>query len=123
MDLVLNKRRGFVRLALEAGADLVPVLAFGENDQFRRMEVGALDTLQRTFKRVRAVGRPAGRQARGAGKAGGAAWAGCRARGAALRAGTWVLPRPDGSAAAPPCPALPALLHRSPALRCRCRTR
>lgn len=30
LDLVLNKRRGFVRLALQAGASLVPVLTFGE---------------------------------------------------------------------------------------------
>ena len=31
MELVLKKRRGFVRLAIETGALLVPVLSFGEN--------------------------------------------------------------------------------------------
>eukprot|EP00887_Chlorella_sp_A99_P006338 scaffold3.g6338.t1 len=34
MDLVLKKRKGFVRLALEAGAALVPVIGFGENELF-----------------------------------------------------------------------------------------
>ncbi|KAL2122455.1 hypothetical protein VTJ04DRAFT_2910 [Mycothermus thermophilus] len=32
MRLILAQRRGFVKLALRTGADLVPVLAFGEND-------------------------------------------------------------------------------------------
>ncbi|PYH87698.1 DAGAT-domain-containing protein, partial [Aspergillus ellipticus CBS 707.79] len=34
MDLVLNIRRGFIRVAVQTGADLVPVLAFGENELF-----------------------------------------------------------------------------------------
>ncbi|MCJ1242686.1 diacylglycerol O-acyltransferase 1 [Varicellaria rhodocarpa] len=34
MDLILNKRKGFVRVALTTGAHLVPVLSFGENDLF-----------------------------------------------------------------------------------------
>lgn len=33
-DLVLGRRKGFVRLALETGAALVPVINFGENDAF-----------------------------------------------------------------------------------------
>lgn len=31
---VLNKRKGFVRIALQTGAKLVPVIGFGENDLF-----------------------------------------------------------------------------------------
>ncbi|PYI09645.1 diacylglycerol o-acyltransferase [Aspergillus sclerotiicarbonarius CBS 121057] len=34
LDLVLNIRRGFIRVAIQTGADLAPVLAFGENDLF-----------------------------------------------------------------------------------------
>lgn len=37
LDLVLLKRKGFVRVALEGGAALVPVLAFGENEQVSSM--------------------------------------------------------------------------------------
>uniref|UniRef100_UPI00358E8725 diacylglycerol O-acyltransferase 2 n=1 Tax=Myxine glutinosa TaxID=7769 RepID=UPI00358E8725 len=35
--LMLLKRRGFVRLALRHGADLVPVFSFGENDIFHQV--------------------------------------------------------------------------------------
>ncbi|PNH12928.1 Diacylglycerol O-acyltransferase 2B [Tetrabaena socialis] len=33
-DLVLNARKGFVRLAMKSGASLVPVIAYGETDTF-----------------------------------------------------------------------------------------
>lgn len=31
-DLTLKKRFGFIKMAIRAGADLVPVFSFGEND-------------------------------------------------------------------------------------------
>ena len=34
MRLVLGERKGFVKVAMRTGADLVPVLAFGENDLY-----------------------------------------------------------------------------------------
>ncbi|KAL8836374.1 MAG: hypothetical protein Q9170_002947 [Blastenia crenularia] len=34
LKLVLKRRKGFVKLAIRSGADLVPVLAFGENDLY-----------------------------------------------------------------------------------------
>jgi len=33
-NLILNKRKGFIKIALKRGADLVPVYSFGENDLF-----------------------------------------------------------------------------------------
>lgn len=34
LRLVLRRRKGFVKMAIRTGADLVPVLAFGENDLY-----------------------------------------------------------------------------------------
>ncbi|TPX57015.1 hypothetical protein PhCBS80983_g04128 [Powellomyces hirtus] len=33
-DIILNRRKGFVKLAIQTGASLVPVFTFGENDLF-----------------------------------------------------------------------------------------
>jgi hypothetical protein len=38
LRLVLNCRRGFVKLAIANGADLVPVLSFGENDIYEQLD-------------------------------------------------------------------------------------
>lgn len=37
VDLTLRRRRGFVRLALQSGADLVPVYSFGENELYEQV--------------------------------------------------------------------------------------
>ncbi|KAL4963685.1 Diacylglycerol acyltransferase family [Aspergillus stella-maris] len=39
MGLVVKIRKGFIRVAIETGADLVPVLVFGENDLFAPVEI------------------------------------------------------------------------------------
>ena len=31
-EIILNARKGFIKLALQLGTDLVPVFGFGEND-------------------------------------------------------------------------------------------
>ncbi|KAL6706897.1 diacylglycerol O-acyltransferase 1 [Coniothyrium glycines] len=36
--LVLRRRKGFVKMAIRTGADLVPVLAFGENDIYEQLD-------------------------------------------------------------------------------------
>lgn len=38
LRLVLESRKGFVKLAIRQGADLVPVLAFGENDLYEQID-------------------------------------------------------------------------------------
>jgi hypothetical protein len=38
ISLVLNRRLGFVKLAIRQGADLVPVLSFGENDIYEQLD-------------------------------------------------------------------------------------
>ncbi|KAL9612875.1 MAG: hypothetical protein Q9167_002559 [Letrouitia subvulpina] len=37
LRLVLKRRKGFVKLAIRTGADLVPVLAFGENELYNQL--------------------------------------------------------------------------------------
>ncbi|OJJ43011.1 hypothetical protein ASPZODRAFT_1255643 [Penicilliopsis zonata CBS 506.65] len=37
MRLILKRRKGFIKLAICTGADLVPVLAFGENDLYEQV--------------------------------------------------------------------------------------
>ncbi|KAG7484060.1 hypothetical protein MATL_G00045040 [Megalops atlanticus] len=53
--VVMKQRKGFVRLALEYGADLVPVYSFGENELFRQVvfeEGSVMRALQTAFKKV-----------------------------------------------------------------------
>ena len=38
LRLVLNSRKGFIKLAIRTGADLVPILAFGENDLYEQVD-------------------------------------------------------------------------------------
>lgn len=53
--VVMRQRKGFVRVALEFGADLVPVYSFGENELFRQVVLseGSLGRkLQDLFKKI-----------------------------------------------------------------------
>jgi len=38
LRLVLKRRKGFVKMAIRTGADLVPILAFGENDIYDQFQ-------------------------------------------------------------------------------------
>ncbi|KAI8609453.1 diacylglycerol-acyltransferase [Chytriomyces sp. MP71] len=48
MDLVLEKRKGFVKLALTTGASLVPLITFNENDTWK-------PSTSETLKKINAV--------------------------------------------------------------------
>ncbi|XP_023139805.1 2-acylglycerol O-acyltransferase 3b [Amphiprion ocellaris] len=53
--VVVKQRKGFVRVALEFGADLVPVYSFGENELFQQVvfsEGGLGRKLQDLFKKI-----------------------------------------------------------------------
>jgi 2-acylglycerol O-acyltransferase 2 len=47
LRLVLNCRKGFVKLAVATGADLVPVLCFGENDIYEQLSPNTHPTLHK----------------------------------------------------------------------------
>jgi 2-acylglycerol O-acyltransferase 2 len=47
LRLVLRCRQGFVKLAVSTGADLVPVLAFGENDIYEQVDTASHPRLHR----------------------------------------------------------------------------
>ncbi|KAK0239304.1 DAGAT-domain-containing protein [Armillaria nabsnona] len=54
-DLTLRKRLGFIKIAIQEGADLVPVFSFGENDIFSQMpnEKGtAIYMFQKKFQAI-----------------------------------------------------------------------
>ncbi|KAF8887350.1 diacylglycerol acyltransferase-domain-containing protein [Infundibulicybe gibba] len=54
-DLTLRRRLGFIKLAIQHGADLVPVFSFGENDIYEQMpnEKGtSVYALQKKFQSV-----------------------------------------------------------------------
>ena len=55
MKLILKRRKGFVKLAMRTGADLVPVMAFGENDlydQFNPEEYPKIHKFQLLLKKI-----------------------------------------------------------------------
>ena len=55
LKLVLKRRKGFVRLAIRTGADLVPILAFGENelyDQVQSEEHPFIHKMQLVVKKI-----------------------------------------------------------------------
>lgn len=49
-DLTLSSRKGFCRMALKYGADLVPVLSFGENDVYSQGEFDENSTIRKFQK-------------------------------------------------------------------------
>lgn len=55
LRLVLKRRKGFVKIAIRTGADLVPVLAFGENDIYEQFQPDAhpyIHNFQLVLKKV-----------------------------------------------------------------------
>jgi len=50
-DLVLNRRKGFVRVALETGCSLVPVVGYGETESYRTINQLPHDSWLRRWQR------------------------------------------------------------------------
>ncbi|KAF9068411.1 diacylglycerol acyltransferase-domain-containing protein [Rhodocollybia butyracea] len=54
-DLTLRKRLGFIKVAIQHGADLVPVFSFGENDIYEQMPNQPGTTIHSLQKRFQSV--------------------------------------------------------------------
>ncbi|KAI0075339.1 DAGAT-domain-containing protein [Panus rudis PR-1116 ss-1] len=54
-DLTLRKRLGFIKVAIQHGADLVPVFSFGENDIYDQMPNDKGTTLYKVQKKFQQV--------------------------------------------------------------------
>jgi len=53
--LTLKNRKGFVKMALKTGANLVPVFAFGENDLLEQAKSPFLRSLQERFRKFSGI--------------------------------------------------------------------
>lgn len=60
IELVLEKRKGFVREAILGGACLVPIIAFGENDVYQVFEPGEhwVESVQKWVKKITGFAMP-----------------------------------------------------------------
>jgi 2-acylglycerol O-acyltransferase 2 len=50
MDVVIKKRKGFVKIALQTGVDLVPIIGFGENEIFSLIDHPIFQPLHTVFQ-------------------------------------------------------------------------
>jgi hypothetical protein len=55
MRLILRCRKGFVKMAIRTGADLVPVLAFGENEIYKQVDASSHPYLHRVQLLVKKI--------------------------------------------------------------------
>ncbi|KAJ3179121.1 diacylglycerol O-acyltransferase 1 [Geranomyces variabilis] len=51
-DIILNRRKGFVKVAIQTGASLVPVFTFGENDLFWQVNDESAPAIRKAQQRL-----------------------------------------------------------------------